>query len=856
MRKKTDQQKMYYLSGKLKRQLAQIAHYPLTIVEAPSGFGKTTAVKEYFKKSLPSDVHKDWYTCLGEPVSVAWKGICGLFSFVSGEIASRLIHLEKPTKDTLLYMASMLKDLQCETETYLVIDNYHLVDCDIPRELIRVFSAHGSANLHIILITQQLGPKEHFILHNADIHTVDPSAFFFDMKDIGSLFRMEGVCLSDDELKSVYASTEGWICAIRLQLMNYQETGSFEYTADIDRLVELAIWNGLSSEEKEFLLSVSVLDSFDARQAAIMMGKELLPGHIEDLLRSNDFIRYSPDNGVYTMHGILQGYLRNRFYHYQPEGFQKRILRLAGQACAAASQYCAAVRFFYEVRDFDAVFSLPFTHAYLDRQKESHQPEITARILDECPEEIKCKYPFALLLFGYRMLMDGQTEAYRELCRVLELVIQKRTDLSKEELREIEGEYLLLRSFDGYNDLGKMHEGQKKAWEVLGRPSKVHTKEFPFAFGSTSLLSMHWRETGGLEDTLRDMDEGFPYYLRLTRGHGAGADSVLRAEAMLMRGEDDEAEILCHKALYDARSHKQAGMCICAELVLARIAILRGDVKSYFNAANNIKAYAKEDSSRYILRMADACTSTLGLILDSEEGVSNWVGDMDYMMKTLYPPVIPLAQIYYARTLLMKKRYNELYGFSQSAIKAAENMNYMMPQVYHRIFLAAAKRLNGKHQEAGIYLKEALAMALPDQIYLPFAHCGIMEDFLSEVFRKPSDRDNAANVRIAKMQGDPAISLAGAAKGAPLAGSGIASLISFCKRHAKGVSAVKKALAKAKSPLTPREREILLLVKDRLSAQEIADRLYISKATVKTVIRNAYRKLDIHSRTELDSVEF
>ncbi len=43
---------------------------------------------------------------------------------------------------------------------------------------------------------------------------------------------------------------------------------------------------------------------------------------------------------------------------------------------------------------------------------------------------------------------------------------------------------------------------------------------------------------------------------------------------------------------------------------------------------------------------------------------------------------------------------------------------------------------------------------------------------------------------------------------------------------------------------------------DRLSAREIADRLYISEATVRTILRSVYSKLDIHSKTELDTKEF
>lgn len=47
-----------------------------------------------------------------------------------------------------------------------------------------------------------------------------------------------------------------------------------------------------------------------------------------------------------------------------------------------------------------------------------------------------------------------------------------------------------------------------------------------------------------------------------------------------------------------------------------------------------------------------------------------------------------------------------------------------------------------------------------------------------------------------------------------------------------------------------------MLAKERLSAKEIAANLYISEQTVKTTLGRVYKKLDIHSRRELLSVEF
>jgi DNA-binding NarL/FixJ family response regulator len=49
--------------------------------------------------------------------------------------------------------------------------------------------------------------------------------------------------------------------------------------------------------------------------------------------------------------------------------------------------------------------------------------------------------------------------------------------------------------------------------------------------------------------------------------------------------------------------------------------------------------------------------------------------------------------------------------------------------------------------------------------------------------------------------------------------------------------------------LTDRELEVLQLLREGLTNREIAGRLFISNATVRTHLEHVYEKLDVHTRT-------
>ena len=54
----------HYYSGRLQKKLKLLDSSPVAIVEAPSGYGKTTAVRDYLKNAAEYGGNIYWFTAV------------------------------------------------------------------------------------------------------------------------------------------------------------------------------------------------------------------------------------------------------------------------------------------------------------------------------------------------------------------------------------------------------------------------------------------------------------------------------------------------------------------------------------------------------------------------------------------------------------------------------------------------------------------------------------------------------------------------------------------------------------------------------------------------------------------------
>ena len=95
-----------------------------------------------------------------------------------------------------------------------------------------------------------------------------------------------------------------------------------------------------------------------------------------------------------------------------------------------------------------------------------------------------------------------------------------------------------------------------------------------------------------------------------------------------------------------------------------------------------------------------------------------------------------------------------------------------------------------------------------------------------------------------------------AVRDTPRSGNGVPVWVPLRSAIEGIVAMVEAAAAGSPEPtdgdagLSAREVEVLALIAEGLTNQEIADRVFVSINSVKTYIRSAYRKIGVHSRSQ------
>lgn len=808
-----------YFPDRIVDRLNSIFENELTVVEAPTGFGKSTAVKHVLSEGTMPYI---WFSVDNSDKNKFYSDFCAKIKNLDEGCYKKLSVIGYPAgEDECTNIANILIDINIKEDTILVLDNYqHISDEYMAKILIDVTSNHES-KLKIVVLTQVV-KTEHFfdLVMKNKVNYIDHNVLAFDKNDISSYCRNCGVKLEDEEADFLFKYTEGWISAVYLQMVQYKNNGKFDINANIDNLMANAIWDKLSIKEQDFLTAIGIFDSFTLRQAIYVSEGKLSEEKVKNLLDSVSLIGYDAKERKYYVHSLLKFFLNRELSKLEPV-FKSDIYKRAADWYAHNDEYIKAITYYHKNRDYESIYSLSYDADILVRSANAENRPMFVDILLRTPIEVKEKYPRMAVVYLFLIKYYGDSTYFEAESEVVENIIKESSVLTDRQKEILYGEMAYCRALCEYNVLEKMQEWFIKANSLLKCPSTIYGNPTSWTEGCPSILSNFHRDVGKSTDELELLEETMPYYYRITDGHGKGGDVVMKAEMLLLRGELDGAEVLCQKAIYMSETRKQTSIYIAAMFILARISVFRGDyemVKDIYDTMND-KIESKQDDSLKI--MVDLCRGYISAVLDNISVMPGWLTSDLTIEQRCTKYNLGFANVVYGKYLLMKDDFKKLLGISGQFLGVASMNSGVIYQIYTYIYISVANLKMNNKKKAVMFLKEAASLAAPDGFYIPFVeNYKSIESILCEIETEYQF---------------------------------LVSKVNDCERIHFNIEKVSRISLKNSQNfgLTAREYSVAKLAADRLTNKEIAEKLFIAESTVKSNMKAIFSKLSISSRSEL-----
>lgn len=299
----------------------------LTLISAPAGFGKTTVVSEWIDRCerltswLSLDVGDN------DPARFLTYIIAALQKIKPGLGADLQAVLQSPQPLQIEnILTTLINEIYDIKDNFLIIlDDYHLIDSQQVDLSLAFLLEHQPPQMHLVITTREdpqlplarLRARNQMTeLRAADLRFTQEEASEF-------LNRMMKLNLSVDDIQTLESRTEGWIAGLQLAALSMQGhqnaasfiqsfTGSHRFV--LDYLVEEVL--GQQSEKiQTFLLRTSILDRLHGPLCDFVLGSSAASGQrtLDYLERANLFVvPLDNERRWYRYHHLFRDILNQR----------------------------------------------------------------------------------------------------------------------------------------------------------------------------------------------------------------------------------------------------------------------------------------------------------------------------------------------------------------------------------------------------------------------------------------------------------------------------------------------------------------------------------------------------------------
>lgn len=852
------------LRPRLHAQLNATPHRKLTLVSAPAGFGKTTLLADWCnQQSAPIA----WLS-LEENDSTPARFLAYLVAALQtlapqiGQGVSVALQSPQPPP-TEAILTVLVNEIAVFPEQFiLVLDDYHLIDSVEVDRALTFLIEHLPPQMHLVIATRQdpqlplsqLRARDELIeLRAADLRFTFSEAAEF-------LNRVMGLNLSAQDIQALETRTEGWVAGLQLAALSVRGqtdtenfiqsfTGSHRFV--LDYLLEQVL-RQQPDDIQNFLLHTSILERLCGPlcDAVLNVRDGTSKGTLSLLERANLFL-FPLDNERhwYRYHRLFADLLRQRL--------QQKFAAAAAKTNGIAELHQRASTW-YENKD---MLIEAFQHAAaandVDRAArliESgripfHFPGVVHTILDwldALPKHVLDARPALWWRSAALSLIVGITTGVQEKLQAAEeglqgapltnetrnLIGRIATARATLALTRYDVENILIHSrraleyLDAHNlpDRTSAYWTQSVAYFFMGeraaaRDAVNQAMQLAQASGSNFSLLLATTTSGTLQEVENELAAAAETYRRALQLAGEPAlsfasDAQLGLARIYYEWNDlDTAQFFADKSLGLARQYDKVIDRYLLNLVfLARVQLARGDAFR----AQELLAAAEHDARTkgFALRLPEIAVQQVLTLLNQGDAVA-----AAQLAENIKQPMIQ------ARVLLAQgnaraalARLEQYQSFVQAKHWADQELRILVLQA---VALYAAKERANSFARLGA----ALAMAEPARFIRLFAEEGEPMRVLLEDFRAHTHDEKLKNYT-EKI------------------------LAAFPKSSSITESKIENRKSKLIEPLSEREMEILQLIAQGYSNQEICERLFIALSTVKGHNRIIFDKLQVKNRTE------
>lgn len=815
-----------YISEKLAVKLDQLRTSHITIVTAPAGYGKSTAVVAGLA-SIDRN-HKHWfvadrtYSFYEDELYNWFLSEVSTFSTSTAEELKRIGLYNRSNRYEIL---RVLKTMEVSTPHYIALDNLHYIQDDFSKVLINAFIENTCENIHLIVLSQFIDMKQFPMLHNDAFFTIDVNDLSLRASDLLHYSNMLGVELSLDNAEKIYQYTEGWIVMISLCFYDAEVSLGTIEVADLDKLIYKNCWNNFTQSEQQFLLYFSQWQTLSERHVNLILDIDQdvpTKDHAIALFNRNPLIKYNSQSHEWVMHNVSYEYVKRQFLAVS-NTVRKKIYKHAASIEHALGNERKAIALYFKVRDYESLLSCRNVNMLMTEFHGVAFWEIASDIVRSCPDELLKKYPLQALRYCYGLFAAAKFNEFHYFLKKMQEIIQMLHN------PHLYGEWMILSAFDVFPDIKQMTEIYAKASTFLAHPSMLFYYEEPYMFGCTSMWYLFYSQAGKAEAYADDMDQMILIYNQITNGHGAGAEMLFRGEVYCVQGRFDEAEILAHTAARLAEANKNVSIIYGAALLLGIIAIYTNNMSALEESIN----YLEMNSSKYVFMQHTEINQymigtvrgyLLGLLMETQNSTCwarNWEFSSSSLTFTNF--MVKTTQI---TDMILHKEYRKAIANIEASLTLDKRLISLPTQNFMHVGLTLCYLVIGNIKKATYNLEISLSLSEQDKNYT-FLAC--FRRYLAPLMILPGIRNKHAKAiqEIKSLKMDYHI----------------------VKKKAIFDMLLHKD--ETHTTLSKRELEIAQMAATGMRNKEIANELNISEYTVKNHLSVIYQKLDVDRRSKL-----